>query len=322
MWFKQLQLFQFHSSLNLSSNTLIDKLESLAFRSCLPSMEKSMGWISPLDSDDVNAPLIRSINGYTMLCLQIEEKILPASVIRHELAKKIKQIESEEDRKVRQSEKLSLKDEIKLTLLPRAFSKFTKLYAYIDVKNRRVILGTANAKKAEQFIMMFKKSVSEDISSVDINKLSPIITHWIKDQDYPSSFSIEKSCVLQDPNQQGRIIRCQQQDLFTIGVRSLIKDGCEVKQLAINWQDRVNFILSDDLSLKSLKFQDEITAQVKEMEPETQDQQFDADFLIMTDTLSQVLDDLLIVFNKKNPNEITDRVAPDTNKITSLIETA
>ena len=58
-----------------------------------------------------------------------------------------------------------------MTLLPRAFSKFTKLYAYIDTKNRRIVLGTANAKKAEQFITMFKKSISENVSLLDINKL-------------------------------------------------------------------------------------------------------------------------------------------------------
>lgn len=322
MWFKQIQLFQLNGSIDLSSNSLMEKLEPLAFRPCLPSMEVSQGWVSPLDDNDENAPLTRSINGYIMLCLQIEEKILPATVIRHELANKIKKIEQDQDRKVRQSEKLSLKDEIKMTLLPRAFSKFTKLYAYVDTKNKKIILGTANAKKAKQFITLFEKSISEKISSLDINKLSPIITQWIKNKDYPSSFSIEKSCVLQDPNQQNRIIRCQQQDLFTISIQSLINDGCEVKQLAINWQDRANFVLSDDLTLKGLKFQDEITAQAKEMEPETKEQQFDADFLIMTDTLGQILNDLLNVFIKKKSNETADRAASDMNKIISLIKTA
>src|SRR3990167_9697199 len=115
MWFKQIQLFQINGKLDLSSNSLMEKLEPLAFRSCLPSMEMSSGWVSPLDTDDEDASLIRSINEYVMLCLQIEEKILPATVILHELANKIKKIERDEDRKIRQKEKLSLKDEIKMT---------------------------------------------------------------------------------------------------------------------------------------------------------------------------------------------------------------
>lgn len=308
MWFKQIQLFQLNDKFDFSPNNLMEKLEPLAFRPCLPSMEMSSGWISPLDTDDENAPLIRSINGYIMLCLKVEEKILPASVIRHELANKIKMLEKNENRKIYQKEKLSLKDEMKMTLLPRAFSRFTKLYAYIDTKNRRIVFGSANVKKAELFINMLKKSIGEIISSLEVDKLSPIMTHWIQHQNYPPAFIIEKSCVLQDPNQQSRMIRCQQQDLFTNSIQSLIKDGCVIKQLAANWQDRVSFILSDDLILKSLKYQDEITAQAKEMEPETRDQEFDADFLIMSETLTQLVNELLEVFIKKT-DDTTDKVA-------------
>jgi recombination associated protein RdgC len=302
MWFKQVQVFQLNSSINFSQDNLTKNLETLAFRPCLPSMEASIGWVSPIDNDEADAILFRSMNSYIMLCLQIEEKILPATVIRHELTKKIKKIALEENRRVRQSEKLSLKDELKITLLPRAFTKFSKIYAYIDTKSCRVILGTASKKRTDQFINLFKKSVSEQISPIEMTKLSPIITHWIKNKDYPPAFSIEKTAMLQDPNQQSRVIRCQHQDLFSNSILSLIKDGCEVKQLAMNWQDRVNFVLSDDFHLKSIRFQDEIKQQSQEMEPETKEQQFDADFLIMTETISQVLNDLLNIFRIAEKN--------------------
>lgn len=300
MWFKQLQLFQLHHAIDCSPVSLTDKLTPFAFRACLPSMPSSIGWVSPIGDDTEEAPLYRAMNGYVMLCLQVEEKILPATVIAHELANKVKHLELTQNRKIRQSEKNSLKDEIMMTLLPRAFSKFTKIFAYIDSKHQRIIVGSANEKKAEQFISLFKKSLTDNVSSLDINKLSPIITHWLKHQDYPTSLSLEKSCVLQDPNEQSRIIRCQQQDLFTISIQSLIKDGCEVKQLAVNWQDRVSFVLADNFSLKSIKFHEDVIAQANDMEPETKEQCFDADFFIMTETFLQILEDLLGVFAKKS----------------------
>lgn len=322
MWFKQIQVLQINSSIHFSIENLKKNLESLAFRPCLPSMENSMGWISPIDSDETNAPLCRSINNYIMLCLQIEEKILPAAVIRQELNKKIKKIALEEDRRVRNSEKLSLKDEVKITLLPRAFTQYTKIYAYIDTKHSRIILGTISKKRTEQFINLFKKSITEQISPIEIAKLSPIITHWIKNHDYPSIFSIEKSCVLQDPNQHSRVIRCQHQDLFSNSILSLIKDGCEIKQLALNWQDRVNFIFSDDFTLKSLKFQDDIKEQANEMEPETKEQQFDADFLIMTETVSHLLNDLFSIFkiNEKNISHV-DTIKNNIPRSEPVVET-
>jgi recombination associated protein RdgC len=294
MWFKQAQLFQLTKEMRYSAMDLCEKLGELEYEECLPSMPYGAGWISPVDED--GAPLVQSINGYMMICLQIEEKILPPIVVRQELAKKVKRIEESENRKVGQKEKYSLQDEIRATLMPRAFSKLSKVYAYIDTKNNWLILGTANTKKTEQFILAFKKTFGDNIDSFRINKLSVIMTSWLKHQNYSSSFSIEKSCVLQDANHESRVIRCKDQDLFASSIQSLIKDGCEIKQLALNWQDRIDFVLLDNLSMQSIKFSDEIIEQVKEMEAGTKQQQFHADFLIMTETFDGLLKDLLNSF--------------------------
>lgn len=316
MWFKQIQVFQLSNPLP-SPDKIIEKLEQLAFTSCLPSLPQSAGWVSPLEED--NAPLVRIMNGYMMICLQIEEKILPNTVIQQELAEVIKQTETSQNRKLRQKEKFSLKDEVIMALLPRAFSKFTKIYAYIDAKNRWLVLGTANLKKTEQFIATYKKTISEEIQAIDVNNVSYTMTSWLKQKNYPSSFTIEKACVLQDPQQENRIVRCRQQDLFAQGIQSLIKDGCDVVQLALSWQERVNFVLSKDFSLSSLQFQDEIMAQAKEMEPETKQQQFDADFLIMIETLSALLKELLHLFTKSSKSE---DIKMDVAKIIPMVKQA
>lgn len=294
MWFKQIQLYALNDLSGITVETLTEKLNLLQFEPCTRSMASTMGWVPLLDEE--NAPLAEMVNGNLMVCLQIEEKILPGSVVRQELNEKIKQIQIAEHRKVSQKEKLTLKDEVTHTLLTRAFSKLTKIYAYIDTKNQWLVLGTTSPKKTEQFMSMFKKSVAENIYPIAIKKLSPIMTNWLKDKDYPSSFSIEKSCVLQDQSQQKRIIRCQQQDLFAASIQELIKDGCEVKQFALIWQDRLNFTLTNDFLLQSIKFHDEITAQAREMGAETEQHKFHVDFLIMGETLSGFLKDLLQEF--------------------------
>ena len=142
MWFKQSKLFQLTDSPRCSPIDLAEKLADLAFRPCRPSMYDSAGWVSPIDEEGM--PLVEEINGYIMICLQVEEKILPATVVRQELSKRVKEIEKSENRKMRPREKYSLKDEITAALLPRAFSKFTRIYAYIDTKNNWLILGTNN----------------------------------------------------------------------------------------------------------------------------------------------------------------------------------
>lgn len=294
MWFKQVQIFQLPKSKIFSAEEVSRNLDDLAFTSCLPSMPESAGWVPPVE--DEGAPLVRTINNNVALCLQVEEKILPATVIRKELNDTIKEIEKSESRKMRQKEKLDLKDQIMTTMLPRAFTKLTPVHAYIDNTNHWLILGTTNGKLTDKFLAMFKKSVTDDVFTPQLVKPSYIMTNWLKNQSYPNIFAIENACVLQDPNKEGRIVRAQQQNLFTDSIQLLIKDGCEVQQLALSWQDRVDFALAHDFSIRSIRMHDELIEQVKELEPETAMQKFDADFLIMTGTFSGLINDLLEIF--------------------------
>lgn len=313
MWFKQAQIFQLTDSLRSSIDDIILKLKPLVFKPCFPSMPSSIGWVSPIDEDD--APLARMINGCIMLCLQIEEKILPASVIRQELYEKIKAIEAIEGRKIGQKEKMAMKDEIVLTLLPRAFSKLTRVFAYIDTRNQWLVLGTTNKSKTDQFLTLFKKSITDKIYLFKFKKLSSTFTHWLKHHSYPTSFSIDQSCTFQDPNQQNRVIRCQNQDLFANSIQAIIKEGCEVKQLALTWNDQIDFILIDNLSLQRIRYQDDVLTEANSMESETKQQQFDADFLIMSGVLSNLLKELLSLFI----NHLTQESETPSDAILSTI---
>lgn len=303
MWFKQAQIFQLQTPIPYDPEVLEKQLEPLAFRPCLATFPSSYGWTSPLEEE--GAPLVHAANGNLLICLQVEEKVLPATVIRQELDKKVKNLETLRDRKIPQKEKYALKEEIVHTLLPRAFSQLSRMYAYFDTKNNWLILDTASAPKTQKFIEFLKKVFEAlAIQPIITSKLSSLLTQWLMQQNYPDTFSIEKSCVLADVNQKNRVIRCQQQDLFSTSIESFIKDNCEIKQIALSWQDNMHFTLTEDFSWLGIKFQDKVIAQAKEMEPETKKQQFDADFFIMTEMFSGLLKDLLKVFdqNKKVNN--------------------
>jgi recombination associated protein RdgC len=306
MWFKQIQLFQLTASISSSAETLAEKLEPLAFNPCLPSMPSSIGWVSPVEEE--GAPLTRGLNGCLMICLQFEEKILPASVIALSLKEKMKKIEHSEGRKIRRKEKLTLKDEVTDTLLPRAFSKFTRIYAYIDTRHQWLILNSISPAKTELFISMFKKSFGDEVEPVEVIKPSAIITEWLKSKNYPKEFSIEKSCVLQDPEQQNRMIRCQQQDLFSESIQSLVNEGCAAIQIALCWHDKMNFVIAEDFTLRSLRLAEDDLSEIYD-QLETKEQKFDADFFMMTDMVAGLLTDLLGVFSKEKQGESERKLA-------------
>lgn len=295
MWFKQIQLFQLTSPVKYTAMGFHERLRPFEFTPCSPSMAQSMGFVSPIDEPD--APLARGLNDCYMMQLQIEEKILPASVVNQTLKEKLKQLEANEGRKIGKSEKMRLKDETTHTLLLRAFSKFTQIFAYIDTRAQHLILNNVSPARTEKFLTMFKKAFGDIVASPEFIKPSSLTTQWLKNEKYPETLSIEKACVLQDPNEQHRVIRCQQQNLFSPSIQGLVKEGCQAIQIELCWYDRLRFILSDDFSIKGLRLSEEDTLELQD-QLETKAQKFDADLLMMSQLHAGLFKDLFEIFDK------------------------
>ena len=233
--------------------------------------------------------------------MQIEEKILPATVITQELNNQIKNIKSSQGRKVYRKEKQELKDVVTSKLLPKAFSKLSKVYAYIDIEHDLLIIDTTVKSKLDKFISLFKKTFGDNAyHAIETKKISNILTRWILNDSYPSSFSIEQSCVMLDPNQQSRIIRCQHQDLSFKAIQHLLQDGYTINQLSLNWQDKTTFTLTDDFDIKTIKYTDDVVDLAKDNYDGSSTHKFHADFYIMTETLSTLINKLIKLFRKNS----------------------
>ena len=248
----------------------------------------------PVGEIEAEDPLVRDVGGNLMLCVQFEEKILPATVINQHVAARVKEIEHNEDRRVRQKEKLSIKDDITVTLMPRAFTKFSKVYAYIDTHNNWLVINTTSAAKYEKLMTLLQKAFHDDLDlkSFIIEEIAPKITRSLVQDDCPTAFEVQKKAVFQDPNQENRIIRCQHQDLYAESMVALIKDGCRVKQLSLTWQDQVSFAITDESTFLSISYEDELLESAKDIDSETKEQVFDANMMIMTKSLSHLIHNL------------------------------
>jgi len=300
MWFKNLSIFRLTEAFNLSPGELEQKLEALAFHPCGPHQEFTFGWTSPLGKS--NQQFVHSTNGFMMLCLKKEERLLPASVVNEISQEKILEKEQQQARKLSKKERTEIKDEILFDLLPKAFTFSRKIYAYIDPKGGWLIVDAASAKNAEDLLSMLRKSLTS-LPAVPLNTIdnpATIMTEWLLNSKAPDDILIEDECELRSPEEQGGIVRCKRHDLALPEIKNHLDTGKEVIKLAVSWADRISFIVDENLSIKRLRFLDLIQDQVTDIEANDEAAQFDVDFSIMSAELANFIPRLLELFGGEN----------------------
>ncbi len=282
MWFKNLQIFQLVEPFTLSADQLNTQMQEQAARPCSKMERMNYGWVPPLGAD--SELLVHAANGRYMIAARKEEKILPASVVRDQVALKVQEIKRTENREVGGREKRALFDQISLNLLPQAFAKSQTTYAYIDVKQGWLVIDAANRSRAEDLTVLLRSSLgSLKLADIAVN-ISPstLFTRWVQGEELPRDFNLENHCELQDPNAASTVIKCMNQDVTAKEVSGHIESGKHVVKLAMTWQDRVNFIIDNTLSIKRVRFLDLVQQQADDTQAETPAEKFDADFTIFS----------------------------------------
>ncbi|MGY5449947.1 recombination-associated protein RdgC [Agarivorans sp. MS3-6] len=293
MWFKNLMLFRITKELELEPEKLDATLEELSFTPCGSQDLSKFGWVTPMGK--FGQSMIHVVGNEYLVCAKKEEKMLPASVIRDTLADKIELIEQEQQRPLKKAEKDALKEEIVMTLLPRAFSRTSLTYAWISPDNNLIAVDAGSAKKAEEVISLLRKSLgSLPVTPINLaNQADVTMTDWINEKAIPANFELGEEAELRSALEGGGIIRCKEQDLFSDEIKVHLDADKFVTKLELTWAESVRFVISEDMSIKGVKFTDTITEQNEDIEKSDVAARFDADFALASGELSKMVPDLI-----------------------------
>jgi len=296
MWFRNLQIYLLSAPVELSAEALHEKLTARPSRECGTMELSTYGWEPPLGRH--GKLLTHAVSECTMICMRLEEKVLPTAVVNQQLAQRISDLEEAEGRTVRRREKGEIKDEVFFDLLPKAFTKTVLTYAYIDSRNGWLLVDAASAKRAEELISLLRETLgSLPLRPLEVNQ-SPVdaMTNWLQSERLPEEFVIGDECELRDPAEEGGVVRCRRQDLEGKEIAGHLKAGKMVVKMSMEWHERLSFVLSEDLALKRLKFLDLIQEAAAESEADDPATRFDVDFALMSLELGRFVTSLIKLF--------------------------
>ena len=304
MFFRNLTLFRFSPAVAADLDRLDEALGEHRLRACGSLEMFTRGFVPPVGRGE-GEPLTHTVKQCTLFTVGGQDKLLPAAVINDELQRKVQKIAEEEDRKVGGRERKRIKEDVLTELLPRAFVRQARMSAYVDRKNGWLVLDTSSRKSAENALT----EVREALGSFPAVPLAPqegpraLMTDWLAHGNLPAGLALGDECELRDPaTAAGAIARCRRQDLDAEEVKEHLRNGKQVFMLGLTFDERISFVLGEDLVIRKLKFLDVVLDGLGDSQQDAH-AEMDASFALLTLEVARLLGKLEEWFGLPRPTD-------------------
>lgn len=308
--FKNVRLFRLDDPAAIDADLIEGKLGERRFRPCGPLETATLGWAPPLG--DGATALSHLAGDCLLVCARRQERLLPSAVVAESLDEKIAEMEDREARTVGRKERRQLRDEVMLDLLPRAFTRSRRVCAYLDRQSGWLLVDAASAKAAEEVVDLLR----ETLGSLPVHPPRPsqppelLMTRWVTEGELPTGLELGDECELRDAQDERALVRCRGHDLACEEISTHLRSGKQVTKLALDWRENLAFVLQEDLSLKRLRFADELLEAGLDQGLEDEAARLDAEFILMTGELRALLERLAEVFALAGGSEGDGQPAP------------
>ncbi len=295
MWFKNLHLYTLSAPVDLDAEALDQVLRQAAFRPCGSLEAQTLGWTPPLG--EAGQLLTHGAQKAIMICAQRQERLLPAAVVAEAVEEKVGEIQVKEGRQVRRKERLQIRDEMVHQLLPKAFTRNSRTYAYIDDQNSWILIDSASTKRAEELLQLLRQTLgSLKVKPLQVKRPpADVMTSWLNSVP-PDGFELMDECELREPSEEGGVVRCRRQVLDGEEIQAHLTAGKMVTRLALSWRERLSLVLGDDLVLRRIRFLEVLQDEVANADDEDEVSRFDTEFSLMSLEFAAFIPQLLTAF--------------------------
>lgn len=274
-------------------------LQATRFVPCGATQPESSGWVAPRGNKSIS--LVESVGGQIILKLCTERRPLPASAVKAAVEERIEKYKEETGQeRVGAKIKKAFKEEVIIDLLPRAFTKRSSTLLWIDPVNHFLVVDTGSLSGADKIVTYLVEALNEVPGSHPGLGVKPVQTtlsaatamaFWLSNKEAPFGFTVDRDCELKTPDDLKATVRYSRHTLEIDEVAEHIAAGKVPTQLALTWNERISFMLTETAQVKKLKLLDVVLDGVQEGGKD--DDGFDTDVAILTGELSGLLPDLL-----------------------------
>lgn len=290
MWFKNLQLYRLPTPWPVDLARFEEQLARGPFVKCPSNQPLSRGWVSPRR----DGTLVFSLNQQWLIALAVEQRLLPSSVVNEEVRERAEAIEAQQGYAPGRKQLKEMRERVSEELLPRAFTRKRSTFAWIDPQAGWFCVDASSPAKAEEVIEHLRHCLDDFPLTMLHTQLSPqsAMADWLAGGDAQAGFTIDRDCALKAVGEEKATVAYARCPLEGDDIKSHLANGKLPTKLALTWDDRISFVLTDKLEVKRLAFLDVVAAEGM-VESSVAADQFDADFAIMTGELSRFLPQLV-----------------------------
>lgn len=299
MWFKNARIFQLPEDFSIDTDNFSEQLSHDALKPCGAQDTASQGWISPFSLSNEELYCLQSGQAQ-LFTMAIEEKILPAAVVNQKLQEKVEHIKVESGQKPGRKQQSDMKQEIMFDLLPQAFTKLKKMSAYIDSKHQLLIVDSSSQNPAENLVSQLRQTLGSFKATAfgESSAMATVLTKWIIDGKAQGGLEFGSSLILETLDEAKSVIRAKNVDYLNDEMQRHIENGYLVTQIGLVYNDRIEFSLTHDFAIKSIKFTDIVQDQLEFESIESEEQLLDSRFTLMSLELSELYATLFDIFPK------------------------
>ena len=267
-------------------------LDALRFAPCSASQDKSVGWVEP--RGEAHGPLVEAVAGQRILKFVMETKSVPGDIVREKAQEEADHIEATTGRKPGKKETKELREDALQALLPMAFPRRGSVWVWIDPVNHLLITDASSQSKVDELVTSLVNAFPDLSVTLLQTAVTPqtAMTNWLSAEspdEWPKGFAVERECELKSGDEEKSVVKFTRHNLATDEVRKHITQGKLPTKLAMSWEGRIAFMLTESMQLKKIAFLEGV------FDDRASDDEggFDTDVALSTGELQKLIPELI-----------------------------